>query len=372
MVHLHHFEVEPISINLCSVRLVLADRHGFLNRNSLAVAPFRALPLLLARKLCNLIRRIDMLKRIHAIGLVAAAAACSSAPNEKIPVEPVGTSGLALDCSSFDSYRAALASYTVDCLGTIGPQSYSIDRQGRLQRGFDHCIQDEGKRQSIDDLLGLQYREALFPHATECIAGRWAEWRAKFDQSGILECPQWRKDEVINAPNRENIEHIARRLPKISLQDGKARIAAPPAGVVGETKGLGSEQNYLFTTFFHGSAPVQSCDTPAACAAQCAGGFPSFVLEGEGSKVLGDPTYWLDSGIYDDIDSDPYSGETDGYFHPMSFYGPIPGAIAGHRDRALLEEPCSYYLEGEHFGTRLALDCLNADYESCISICLPP
>jgi hypothetical protein len=309
-----------------------------------------------------------MSQKVFVFGALIALAACSGGPPEPTSAPAVvPASGQALECSAFDSYTAALAAYTIACLGTVGPDSFVVDRAGHLKRTFDHCPNDSRKRQSIDDILGLQYRESLFPHATECIAGRWAEWKRSFDRSGIVECPRWRQDRVVDAPSRERMTRMLPVFPAVQ-QTARGRVAPP----VVEGAGMArlAEENYLFTTFFPGRAPAQSCETPAACAARCAGGFPGFVLQAEGTQVLGDPTYWLADDVYDDRDTDPFWAE--GYFHPMSYYGPLPGVLAGHRARSYLDEQCSYFDGTLHNILNLRIDCIdNADLDSCISLCLP-
>jgi hypothetical protein len=311
---------------------------------------------------------MNMTERVHFAILLTAVAACSGAPEATSPSDQIGATSQSLDCKAFDGYTAALASYTVDCLGTIGPQSFKVDEAGHLRRAFGRCTQDDSKRQSIDDILGLQYREGLFPHATECIAGRWAEWKSSFDRSDVVECPRWRKDGVVNAPTRERMSRIVGEFPATERRHGPVRVAGPVAN--GATFGGLAEQNHAFTVSFPAGAPTQSCGTPAACAARCAGGFAGFVLQAEGAKVLGDPTYWLADDVYDDMDTDPFWA--DGYFHPMSYFGPVPGVIAGHRARSYLDEQCSYFDGTLHVILNLRINCLdNADLDSCISLCLP-
>jgi hypothetical protein len=88
------------------------------------------------------------------------------------------------------------------------------------------------------------------------------------------------------------------------------------------------------------------------------------------NTVATDPTYWLADNIYADTDSDPFFA--DDYFHPMSYYGPLPGTLAGHRSRALLGEPCSYFDGSLHAVINLQLNCLDPkDFKSCISLCVP-
>jgi hypothetical protein len=258
-----------------------------------------------------------------------------------------------------------LTSYTIDCLGTIGPDSFTINERGYLRRGFDHCP-NQDKRQSIDDILGLQHREKVFPHAKECMAGRWAEWKRDFARSGVVACPRWEKRAAINAPTMERMSVLSR--------DFRAAKTASATGIMSLEAGARlsrqAEQNHVFEVSFPDGGPAQSCGSPAACAAQCAGAFPSFVVSAEGSKVVGDPAYWLADDVYDDADSDPFW--QDGYFHPMSYFGPLPGVLIGHRARAYLGEPCSYFDGSLHLIINLPINCLDdTEITSCVSLCLP-
>jgi len=93
------------------------------------------------------------------------------------------------------------------------------------------------------------------------------------------------------------------------------------------------------------------------------------VLEAEGSRVLGDPTYWLLDTVFD---PNPNPFARDGYYHPMSYFGPAPGTIVAHRNR--YGEMCSYYdsYSGIHYQIPLQLNCLDiTDATSCIALCLP-
>jgi hypothetical protein len=287
--------------------------------------------------------------RVASLAVVVATAACAASAGERGGADSVEGRTGTIDCSSFDIYTAALASATVDCLGTIGPGAYAHDdASGLLRRTFDACPQQD-KLQSIDDLLGLQRREQRLPNARACIAGRWAAWGAAFAHSGGGACPMWRKDETIDAPTGAGIHRVMQ-----ALAAGEASI--------------GSHENYVFTAFFaDGRTRGAACGTPAACAARCAGGLPGFVLAAEGSRVLADPAYWLLDNVFAGS-SNPFL--CNGYFHPMSYCGPPPGAIVGHRNRA--GENCSYFQDEIHYIIPLKLDCLDpADDSSCVTVCAP-
>jgi len=264
------------------------------------------------------------------------------------------------DCSAYDQFTAALGTFTVDCLGTIGPDSYILDAAGYLRRNFDKCPLDDSKLQSINDLLGLQYRKQLLPIGKQCIEGRWTQWKRGFEKSGITQCPLWKKLRPITPPTQDMISKAIPQLPK----PGPDPRDRPP--IIQQLK-----EGAFYVVGFP-TPPMQQCATPAACAAQCAGGFPGFVVGADGEAVVTDPAYWLLDTVFTP-NPDPFL--TPGYFHPMSYYGPVPGAIVGHRNRAPFggEEACSYYAsDGMHYLLRLKLNCMDVtDYVSCVSVCLP-
>jgi hypothetical protein len=268
------------------------------------------------------------------------------------------------DCSTFDTYASSLATFTVDCLGTINQDSFSLDAAGFLQRNFQECPRDPSKLRSIDDFLGLQYPRRLpgqtvnpLPFAKDCIAGRWARWRAAFDESGVVECPIWEKRGEINTPTEALYAAIARGLPQPPVAETRDRP---------EIIQLTKVNSIYFVSFPSGQTPPQQCATPAACAAICAGGFPGFVIQQDGATVITDPPAWQLDVVF--AGSNPFMRA--GYYHPMSLYGPPPGEIFGHINR--VPEGCTYLLDGFHWGTTLKPNCQimpNGD-ESCVSVCM--
>lgn len=269
------------------------------------------------------------------------------------------------DCSTFDTYASSLATFTVDCLGTINQFSYALDAAGFLQRNFQECPRGEDKLRSIDGFLGLQYPRRVpgqtvnpLPFAKDCIAGRWARWRAAFDASGVVECPIWEKTGEINTPTDALYDSIGKGLPQPPFAETRERP---------EIIQLTKVNSIYFVSFPGGQTPPQQCETPGACAAACAGGFPGFVIQQEGSTVLTDPPAWQLDVIF--AGSNPFMRP--GYYHAMSLYGPLPGEIFGHINR--VPEGCTYYDGGFHWGTTLKPNCQimpNGD-ESCVSICTP-
>jgi hypothetical protein len=275
------------------------------------------------------------------------------------------------DCNSFNGVTAALGTFTVDCLGTLDPTQYSLGDDGILRRNFDSCPVDGRKLSSIDGILSLQYpgrdlhgAPDQMPFAKECVGGRWEIWRQQFVESGIAQCPVWKLNQLINAPNNEIVARYASQLPQISPRIGMPENGERPP-VISQLR-----QNATYVVGFEGQVPPQQCDSPASCAAACAGGFPGFVLGADGELVLTDPPYWeLDTDYPDPAGEDPFM--QGGYYHPMSFSGSIPGDIFGHFNR--VGEPCSYYSSGYHFTTWMKDSCVEDEWGGtvCVGMCRP-
>jgi hypothetical protein len=352
-----------------------------------------------------------MLRPIVGVGFLAGAmCACSGTPS--ISSGPSGSEKAgpgqsdasnsvdARDCSSFDVYESALATQTVDCLGTIGPESFSVNADGFLRRNFDSCPLDPSLLRPIDSLLSLQYRSARLPLAKECMAGRYTAFLTSFAQSGVTQCPVWKKDHVVNPITAQVVDGVIPQLPKLAAGDNgpldtKSQSNVARSGLAqpedhgqvdfatgGSLPSLAPlEQNTLYAVAFDALPLGQQRATPAASAALCAGGFPGFVIRAEGSDVLTDPPAWLLNTIYPTLALDPYL--RGGYYHPMSYYGGAPGVVFADAARACpiigeyytgtcTPESCSYY-SGIHVKYPLQLDCLDPnDFSTCVGYCAPP
>jgi len=286
------------------------------------------------------------------------------------------------DCSQFNSYAAAIASYTLDCTGRIDQNSFLIDDNGFLARNFNECAgDDQSLLQSIDDFLGLQFPDGdpvpyagdgnPIAYAQDCIAGRWAAWRESFEQSGNTVCPDWVKAGVINEPTLELYDKFAAALPELPVQEDGSR-----PGVVNDMK-----INAIYTTSFPNGQPDQRCGSAGNCAAACAGGFPGLVIGQDGDAITTDPPPWESNVNYpdpNDSTTNPFMRTS--YYHPMSFYGALPGDLFGARPRANGDakgnhEACSYYANGTHNLGSLQLNCRTAPdgvTQACVSVCSPP
>ena len=162
--------------------------------------------------------------------------------------------------------------------------------------------------------------------------------------------PYFSKVETINAPTEEGIERYAASLPQLPVKETGKDPATPHENYLVELKFLGDRE--------------QRCKDEADCARHCLGGLPGTFIEGEGTKALLDPAYWLMTILFPS--ANPFMRA--GYYHPMSFYGTPPGALFGHRHRA--GEACSRFVIDEHVFLTLQLDCLDeANPSTCLAVC---
>lgn len=280
-------------------------------------------------------------------------------------------SAVGLDCSSFNSYTAALATATVDCLGTIRPDSFKVNAEGFLARNFSSCSLDATRLSTIDGVLSLQHRAARAPNVKECIAGRYADFQREFAQSGVAACPSWSKEQAVNPISPAVIDQIAPALTALHEQQLGVADEAPELAL-GVPEEL--EEKNLYRASFAPVASQEAHDSAADWAAVCAGGFAGFVLGTAGSSVLTDPVAWLLDNSYSSAAADPFLRPP--YYHGMSYYGGAPGVLFGDKNRArpcpdCPPEQCSYFA-GSHLKTWLQLDCLDANvWDSCVSYCGP-
>ncbi len=269
------------------------------------------------------------------------------------------------DCDSYNNYSAAIATQTVDCTGSIGPKDFQINADGLLQRAFDACpalpaSEVKEALQTIDQLLTLQSRPDKLPFGKSCIAGRWQRWQDAFFQAGSHACPNWVKQQTF-------FDH------RMSVPGTLDVLSKFPLGVNSADSGLATgsfKEESLYDVSFKNEAPPSAnvCATPAQCALDCAAGFPGFTINtranASSTSVLTDPTYWLVPNFYANGTS-PFKPA---YYHPMSFYGALPGDAFGHYNRRC--EPCSYYLSGAHRLGTLDANCLvQGVVATCISEC---
>lgn len=271
------------------------------------------------------------------------------------------------DCASYDQYLAALGELTADCLGTVDPRAYEVTQDGILRPTFSECPVNKAKFTPIKQLLSLQLRTARLPFAKQCIVGRFEAAQQKFANSGVTKCPKWSFAGYVNEITEKTVDTVlAIGLPELPADDS---VRPDPKAME-----LLKQQSFYRV---QGDTQGQKCETPGRCAQVCAAAFPGFVTSVDGESVITDPTSWLVDTVYGAPTSDPYLRP--GYYHPMSYYGPLPGAIFGEFARyqpcgplvSCSPELCSYYA-GSHIKAFLQKDCLDdADPDTCVSYCGP-
>jgi hypothetical protein len=314
-----------------------------------------------------------------------AALGCSGQPSDEVAdhasaraaasprVSPARASITAegLDCRPYNQYTAALATFTVDCLGTIGPETYRVSSSGNLERNFQDCTLEGSKLEAIDGLLSLQQRAAALPLVRECMAGHYADFLRGFADRGVGECPVWRKERTVNPITDQVIQAVSSRLGRVSAQStwSAATIELVIEQAARFPEELEEKNLYRVQLGSQASALI------GASAAACADGFQGFVLETSGDLVLTDPPVWLLDITFPSAAADPFLKP--GYYHPMSFYGPLPGAQFANYARyapcpGCPPEKCSYWA-GVHKLTRLQAACLDpSDISTCVAYCGPP
>jgi hypothetical protein len=345
--------------------------------------------------------------KMHRLGWLAAcfALGCSGAlsptPDGDVGSAPATSSvrdearvgGVERECFRYDSYLAALGELTVQCHGTVDPRLYRVADDGLVTPTFASCPRDPSRLSKIKQLLSLQQRGELAPFAKECMGERFAAAQRELEESGVTSCPTWSKERVINPIGHDAIALVERALPESSAADGSAPLLVDARGVtrasltlIESSAELAGEPLNVFDVLQENSlysvqAPAggQGCDSPSACAAVCARAFPGFVLGTQGPEgIVTDPIAWLTDTIYGSAAEDPYLRAT--YYHPMSYYGGVPGVVFGDPARAepcgpnttCLPELCSYYA-GSHIKTRMQMSCvIPGDPDTCASYCGPP
>jgi hypothetical protein len=247
---------------------------------------------------------------------------------------------------SRDALLAALGSATLDCLGTVNPATYLI-KQGVLTKNFKSCPLDTSgeSMKQIDALLGVANSEpGKKDKLAEHYASTWKSYQDNFPE-GINVCPTWNRIKVVHPPTFENVKN-------------------QPEGVPGK-------ENYVYEV-----KETQQCKGKPSCvvshALSCAGGFGSqFLISGDpkSSSVTVDPIWWQTRYVFPTDTDNPFMAP--GYYHPMSNYGDLPGALYGAIQRE--GEPCSEYLNSKHFTDRqlVPIDCGGG--WMCMTYCtLPP
>jgi hypothetical protein len=332
--------------------------------------------------------------------LLAWAAAGCSAPGPGGSTESLAiVRQAATSCKTYDGYTAALAEATIACLGAIGPFDYTTDALGLLAPTFDNCPAELRSPTGatapalvrIKRLLSLQQdsRVQFAPFAVPCIRDAYLVTAKTLVGNGITVCPNWHKVFAGGVPSPRNASAIARRMPRPRLRSPNDPA---PIFVIDPPK-IGSgfrfpKEYFFYTVSFDKTPPpaTQTCGSPVECARACAGLFEGFFVGRFGRYIVGDPYWWLDPTDYGGFDAihDPYN-RVNGYYHPMSMAGDLPGEIYGDFARGAFAKPddpdparaaelCTMWDGTDHRMARLIQDQLLPDPSTWLSRCelFPP
>ena len=244
-----------------------------------------------------------------------------------------------------DAVLAALGRVTLECLGTVGPGTYET-RSGVLRRTFSACRSgDRDQLGQLDALLAVQLSQQ---GRAEDLAGhfvsRWNAFASRFPAKRIEGCPTWQLENVLDAPTRESVPRFA-------------------------VRGRLGKENYRYAVSSPQCAEEGECAVKLA--AECAAGFgPAFIvdLDPRRSLVEVDPAWWLTTYDFPDDSSNPF--KLPGYYHAMSYYGSLPGALYGTIQRA--GEACSQWSEtaGKHYTDRVLVPIDCGSGWMCMTYCM--
>lgn len=325
-------------------------------------------------------------------------------------------------CADYVSLTASLGEATVNCTGTIGPDSFFVNDKGLLQNRFERCtagldVDRLANFDAVQRLLRFQSFGEALPKLRECLTDRHKRWSEIFARTQLKTCPIWTPKVVVGDPARQGVD-LARAAAR---QHGKMQpkfryVPALPPGTPpgtpffagapdqkgrqrsdlrGPTPDVGPspDQRYadirvptksvtVYEIAFN--APEAACEDPAVCAAQCAAFLPGFVVAAAGNQVVADPAQWYRNrmwaqGCTVEPHDDPWCPPD--YAHQMSVNATTeggtvpPGDSYGHPNRGLFGEHCLKWFPGTNgdpgydYETDLVLECMDPSKTDCLSRC---
>jgi hypothetical protein len=298
---------------------------------------------------------------VELMGVLLATSACGSEPSAAGALTMEEAPDELVECESVRAYTAALGAATIRCLGSFSPDTYFVDEGGILRENFDACTRPGAGEalRDIQDLLVLQEPEAEFPAARRCMPEAYRVWAERFTGAGNHACPTW---DVVSSRGDATPE-TARQAARFfdfdhMLATGREIALGEPA----------LHRDFIYEVRFPASRSAQPCGDALSCAQNCARAFPGWHVGFENGRFVGDPSWWVENEYA--YPNSPYM--VPGYYHPMSFYGPPPGAIYGHRNRQ--GEACSRWAGGvSHYILGLSLWCLDPQTQTkCYTKCAGP
>jgi hypothetical protein len=163
---------------------------------------------------------------------------------------------------------AALGTATIECLGTVGPDSFDTS-SGVLVRTFSSCPANREALARVDALLGVQHSvQGQIDDLADHFVRTWDAFVRSFPHGRVPSCPSWTLVNVIDAPTRESVARLV-------------RLGRP------------GKENRRYAVF------ADDCRT-SGCAVDravvCAGGFgDAFIVDANPRKgtIEVDPAWWL-------------------------------------------------------------------------------
>ena len=355
----------------------------------------------------------DAWQVLSAVGLCILNSGCGgSCAETKPPPKPA--------CADYGALTAALAQATVDCTGTIGPDSFEV-KDGFLQNKFQACTipppykcgPDTGRDCPLDEvkrIVDLQRFRTALPQFQQCLTDRHRRWSDLFKRAQIEKCPSWKTPVAVGVGSKNSRLQRGRMRLKLSyaaVPNAAGRKSpvvfygeVPKSAVPAEAKRT-EDQQYVdlrvptkssvsYTIFFpDGSFPNEeaaqkNCLDPAICAAQCAAFLPGFVVSAGGDQLIADPASWYRDDVFG---MDCGNSSTDNPYCPPDFVHPMsvnstsdgltvpPGDLYGNRRRANEGEHCLRYAPGPagqpgfDYETDLVLECTTPSQTTCLSRC---
>jgi hypothetical protein len=242
---------------------------------------------------------------------------------------------------SRDLVLAALGVATIECLGTVGPGTFTTT-SGVLAKTFDKCVHGgDAALGHIDRLFAVQFsaqgqRDGLADH----FVARWNTFTSSFPYRRITSCPRWTLLGVIDPPTSESV----------------ARYKA---------RGAFGKENRRY------GVASRECGRDNRCAvtqaSTCAAGFgEGFIVDRDPlrGRVELDPAWWLTDYEFPEDECDPFAGFVHGF---CTGANSIPGSLYGSLERA--GDNCCFQ-EGTTtvIGVFVPIDCGGGFF--CMTICM--
>lgn len=289
-------------------------------------------------------------------------------------------------CVGYGGLTALLGEATVQCTGTIGPKSFTVDDKGMLRNTFTTCSNAPEKEnyERVTKLVQLQTFTKALPRFQECLTQRYNRWSDLFKRTELNgNCPNWTEASVIGAGDKASNAQISKMQPRLQYVPASEKDPRPQPSADEQYVNIEVPTKSSIVYKIAYAQPEPKCADAAVCAAQCAAFLPGFVVSAGGGQVLVDPASWFrdNTGFLNCSDATTTDPWCPPYVHAMSvtrtsFSSVIPpGDIYGHPNRAQFGEHCFRWAPdsvggpGFNYETDLVLECTDPAQTQCLSRC---